>query len=250
MQKAEQGSDKQEVEQGSDKQEAEQCSDKLDAYVDIESENPFKTEQHCSGILVEDILEKNPYVGALQQMDEFVVWYPWRVYNTNPCLEQGELENPFEYYALEYWNSIETVRIEPGWQAGGHCGDCIKVPCTCYRCMLEGWYIEGLLILDDWNEFVVSSDLTFETKDDSVTYCIALTLCTLQECMENAKLRRDYCEEKKKNPDTYLKCPDFPSRGIQQRFDRFMNFSKAKQKEFLGDATRWLQYFSNKNLLI
>ena len=43
---------------------------------------------------------------------------------------------------------VEQLSKHPGWQDGGHEGDCTQQPATCYRCLIEGWADEGKQILE------------------------------------------------------------------------------------------------------
>lgn len=90
---------------------------------------------HCNSIKKEednlkDITEIEIEVIVMLNMMEDRLWNltPRRLETANETVEQQ----------VEIWKSyINAVNTDECWKDGNHCGDCTKVPMTCFRCMCE-----------------------------------------------------------------------------------------------------------------
>lgn len=56
-----------------------------------------------------------------------------------------------EEYLRTYWKEcIDALGTHPGWQNGGHEGDCTKVPASCMRCQIESLVDEAKQLIEKY----------------------------------------------------------------------------------------------------
>jgi DNA-directed RNA polymerase subunit N (RpoN/RPB10) len=89
---------------------------------------------------LKDITDKEIKIIAILEIIEDVMWIEGRTMMINGnevplrCDTAGK---SIEELTNQWKEWINYTQNDEAWKNGGHCGDCTKVPMTCFRCMCE-----------------------------------------------------------------------------------------------------------------
>lgn len=90
---------------------------------------------------LKDITDKEIKIIAILEILEDVMWIEGRsmVLNGEVIPLRGDTGGKTIEEVVAQWKGyIDYTQTDEAWKDGGHCGDCTKVPMTCFRCMCEG----------------------------------------------------------------------------------------------------------------
>lgn len=109
-------------------------------------EDPLKT-----------ITEKEYKIMAHLEFIKDILWVEGYVTNINgkDTPLKGDTHDLTVEQEIKNWKSyVETTLTSPEWKDGKHCGDCTKVPATCFRCMCEERLKETRKFIENFEKLI------------------------------------------------------------------------------------------------